>query len=167
MSSEPKWLQCCTVIVGILVQFIKGSRIILSFSFLRFCYVSVLVCFVFILLFEKKSFPKFWLGVKLMPNTKPIMTLAVLTFPVSSILIASPSPRNYFLASLLTPHLSPPPLYNYSSPSPFLCSPRLASNKRKNLLDFIFLSFYFSNIFTVEMLSNWNVMMPRAHGIWE
>lgn len=126
MSSEPKWLQCCTVIVGILVQFIRGSRIILSFSFLRFCYVSVLVCFVFTLLFEKKkSFPKFWLGVKLMPNTKPIMTLAVLTFPVSSILIASPPPRNYFLASLLTPH--PPLLDNYSSPSPFLCLLPLAS----------------------------------------
>ena len=126
MSSEPKWLQCCTVIVGILVQFIRGLRIILSFSFLRFCYVSVLVCFVFTLLFEKKkSFPKFWLGVKLMPNKKPIMTLAVLPFPVSSILIASPPPRNYFLASLLTPH--PPLLDNYSSPSPFLCLLPLAS----------------------------------------
>ena len=125
MSSEPKWLQCCTVIVGILVQLIRGSRIIFSFSFLRFV-MFLFWCVLFLLFYsKKKSFPKFWLGVKLMPNTKPIMTLAVLTFPVSSILIASPPPRNYFLASLLTPH--PPLLDNYSSPSPFLCLPPLAS----------------------------------------
>ena len=145
MSSEPKWLQCCTVIVGILVQFIKGSRIILSFSFYVFV-MFLFWCVLFLLFYSKKKrFPKFWLGVKLMPNTKPIMTLAVLTFPVSSILIASPPPRNYFLASLLTPH--PPPLDNYSSPSPFLCLPPLASKIERTCWILFFIILFLEYIY--------------------
>lgn len=107
-------------------------------------------CVLFLLFYSrKKSFPKFWLGVKLMPNTKPIMTLAVLTFPVSSILIASPPPRNYFLASLLTPH--PPLLDNYSSPSPFLCLPPLASKIERTCW---ILFFYHFIIITFELKRN-------------
>lgn len=107
-------------------------------------------CVLFLLFYsKKKSFPKFWLGVKLMPNTKPIMTLAVLTFPVSSILIASSPPRNYFLASLLTPH--PPLLDNYSSPSPFLCLPPLASKIERTCW---ILFFYHFIIITFELKRN-------------
>lgn len=104
-------------------------------------------CVLFLLFYsKKKSFPKFWLGVKLMPNTKPIMTLAVLTFPVSSILIASPPPRNYFLASLLTPH--PPLLDNYSSPSLFLCLPPLASKIERTC----WILFFYHFIFRIYLL---------------